>query len=337
MNNKKLRVAVIGCGRISVMYFPHLISSPTATLVACCDIKSDRAHAAAEKYSATPYTDYREMIEKEDLDAVYLCLPHYLHIPVSIYAFEHGVNVLSEKPMSIDLESAELAVKRAKELNVKYGVIFQCRYNTPSRLVKKAVESGRLGRIITARSILTWSRDDTYYSESDWKGTWDKEGGGVIIDQAIHSIDLVNWIIDSEPETVMCSMWNRNHKTVFVEDTAEGLITYKNGVRYAFYAMNNYAQDEPIEIRLACENGNVIFGYEDAHIYYNDGAHEEAHQNDGTSSNEGAKIYWGNAHSIQIEQFNRACLGLEELDISAEEALKTHRLIMELYDKGGMR
>ena len=132
-------------------------------------------------------------------------------------------------------------------------VIFQCRYNDASQLVKKAVQSGKLGKIPSVRSTLTWYRPDSYYSESDWKGTWDKEGGGVVIDQAIHSVDLVNWIVDSEPVNVSVSMANRGHEAVVVEDSAEGLISYRNGVKYGFYCMNNYGCDEPIEIRLFCE------------------------------------------------------------------------------------
>lgn len=318
----------------------HLIPLRTlqeVELVACCDIKEERAQETAEEYGLRAYTSYEEMIEREALDSVHLCLPHYLHTKVAIYAFEHGVNVLSEKPMDIDYESAARAVAVAKEKGVLYGVIFQCRYNNAAQLVKRAVTSGRLGKILSARSTLTWTRPDAYYAESDWKGTWDKEGGGVIIDQAIHSIDLVNWIVDSEVESVSVSMANRGHNCVRVEDSAEGLITYRNGVRYGFFAMNNYACDEPIEIRLCCENGKVVFGYDDAYIQYNDGTHEEAHQDESTVIYEGGKDYWGFQHVRQIRQFYRACLGDEPLEISGEEALKTHRLIMDIYDKGGMR
>jgi predicted dehydrogenase len=249
------------------------------------------------------------------------------------------VNVLTEKPMDIDLASAENAVATAKEKGVLFGVVSQCRYNNAAQLVKKAAESGKLGRIISARSTLTWTRPDSYYMESDWKGTWDKEGGGVVIDQAIHSIDLVNWIVDSEVEKVSCSMANRGHSIVKVEDSAEGLITYKNGVRYGFYCMNNYGCDEPIEIKLYCEKAKVVFGYDDAYIYYNDGSVEEAHQDENTVEYEGGKDYWGFQHARQIEQFYKACLGEEPLDITGEEALKTHRLIMKLYEigKAGMR
>ena len=333
-NNRKLRVGVIGCGRISVMHFVSIGSIEEAELVACCDIKKDRADKAAEEYGIKAYTSYEEMLEKENLDAVHLCLPHYLHSKVAVYAFEKGVHVLTEKPMDIDYESALNAVNRAKELGVTYGVIFQCRYNNSAKLVKDAVASGRLGKVISARSTLTWTRPDDYYAKSDWKGTWDKEGGGVVIDQAIHSIDLTRWVIDSEVESVCCSMANRGHKMVDVEDSAEGLVTFKNGVRYGFYCMNNYGCDEPIEIRLYCENGKVVFGYDDATITYNDGTVETAHQDENRLTYKGGKDYWGIHHVKQIRQFYNALLGREELEISGEEALKTHKLIMDIYECG---
>ena len=334
---EKLRVGVIGCGRISVMHFVSIEQSEKALLVACCDVKKDRADSFAEKYGVKAYYDYKQMIDNERLDAVHICLPHYLHSEVACYAFEKGINVLTEKPMDVNLKKAEEAVKKAEEKGVLFGVISQTRYNNSVKLVKKLLEAGELGKIITARSILTWSRSDDYYLESDWKGTWDKEGGGVVIDQAIHSIDLTNWLINSEIESVSCSMANRGHKIVKVEDTAEGFIKYKNGVTYSFYCMNNYGIDEPIEIRLCCEKANVVFGYDDAYVYFHDGRVQEAHQDENTVEYEGGKDYWGFQHARQIEQFYRACLGEEELDISGKEALKTHRLVCEIYDKGGMK
>lgn len=336
---KKLRIGIIGCGRISVMHLVPAQVLDRSELVACCDIKKDRADEVAEKYGVKAYYSYEEMLDNEKLDAVHICLPHYLHTKAACYAFQKGVHVLSEKPMDVDLKSAENAVKTAKEKGVLYGVILQCRYNNAAQLVKKAAVEGKLGKIISARSTLTWTRPDSYYQESDWKGTWDKEGGGVVIDQAIHSIDLVNWIVDSEVQNVSCSIANRGHEIVKVEDSAEGLITYANGVKYGFYCMNNYGCDEPIEIRLYCEKAKVVFGYDDAYIYYNDGTVEEAHQADDVQEYEGGKDYWGFQHIRQIEQFYKACLGEEPLEISGEEALKTHRLVMEIYKigKAGMR
>ncbi len=332
---KKLKVGIIGCGRISVMHLIPAQSLPYAELVACCDVKKDRADETAKKYNVKAYYSYQEMLDNEKLDAVHICLPHYLHVPAALYAMERGVNVLTEKPMSIKYEDAVKAVEYAKEKNVLYGVIFQCRYNNSAKLVKKVVSEGKLGKILSASSILTWARPDSYYLESDWKGTWDKEGGGVVIDQAIHSIDLVSWIVDSEVEKVSCSIANRGHDIVKVEDSAEGLITFKNGVKYGFYCMNNYAFDEPISIKLFCEKGKVEFNYDDAYIRYNDGSVEEAHQSANTVAYEGGKDYWGFQHVRQIEQFYKACLGLEPLDISGEKALKTQKIVCDIYASAG--
>ena len=330
-----LKVAVIGCGSISCMHLDPAIALEEAELVAVCDIKPDRAERAAQKYNAKPYTDYMEMFEKEQLDAVHICLPHYLHTKVACDAFKKGINVISEKPMSINYEDAVDAVELAEKCGVKYGVIFQCRYNTPSMLVKQRIEDGRLGPVKCGRTTLTWYRPDNYYDTSDWKGTWDKEGGGVIIDQAIHSIDLANWMIDSTPVEVQASLHNRNHEIMVVEDTGEGLIKYENGALLSFYAMNNYIVDEPIEIRLVCEKGKVVFSYDRAEISYYDGTFEAVNNMPQKMvSYTGGKDYWGTQHAVQIRQFYRSVMGLEELEISGREALKIQKIVCEIYKKG---
>lgn len=330
-----LKVAVIGCGSISCMHLDPAVALEESELVAVCDIKPDRAERAAEKYGAKPYTDYMEMFQKEKLDVVHICLPHYLHTKVACDAFRAGINVISEKPMSIKYEDAVEAVELAEKCGVKYGVIFQCRYNTPSMLVKQRIEDGKLGKVKCGRTTLTWYRPDNYYDDSDWKGTWDKEGGGVIIDQAIHSIDLANWMINSNPVEVQASLHNRNHEIMVVEDTGEGLIKYENGALLSFYAMNNYFIDEPIEIRLVCENGKVVFSYDRAEISYYDGTFEAVNNMPQKMvSYTGGKDYWGTQHAVQIRQFYRSVLGLEELEISGREALKIQKIVCEIYEKG---
>lgn len=331
---KKLKTCIVGCGRILPMHAVPAKLSNVSELVAVCDVKPERAQAAAEKYGCRAYTDYNIMFEKEQPDCVHLCVPHYLHPIIAKQALLRGINVLSEKPMSIDYASGEECVRIAEEHNVKYGVIFQCRYNDASVAVKNALDSGKLGKIISARSTLTWARPDEYYLNSDWKGTWDKEGGGVIIDQAIHSMDLVNWFIGSKPVSVYCSIANRGHSCVDVEDSAEGLIRYENGAAYGFYCMNNYGVDEPIEIRLLCENGKVTLTYDDAVISYNNGETVTVKQQDSGIVYDGGKDYWGFQHIRQINQFYSAVCGKEPLEISGKEALKIQKLICAIYESG---
>ncbi len=329
---KIFKAAVIGCGKISTRHLDAIMALENVELVAVCDNKEEVAKSTALKYGVKYYTDYEALLRNEELDAVHICLPHYLHTVVAEKAFESNVNVLCEKPMSIKYEDAVSAVEKAKEKNLKYGIIFQCRYNTPSQLVKKRITDGKLGKVICGSTMLTWERDDYYYSSSDWKGTWDKEGGGVIIDQAIHSLDLANWCVDSDVESVSSSLHNRNHKTMKVEDTGEGLIKYKNGAKISFFAMNNYCINEPIEIRLCCENGTVRLSYDDAVINYNDGTVE-------TQKNDPQKIvtykdgreYWGYQHAVQIDRFYRSLAGEFPLEISGEEALKIQKIICDIY------
>ena len=245
-------------------------------LVALCDVNPARAEEYAKKYNVKAYSDYAEMLRDKEIDAVTICTPSGMHADQAIAAIEAGKHVLCEKPMSIKYEDPVENVNLAEKNNVRYGIIFQCRYNDASVLVKEKLDDGTLGKVISARVVLTWCKPDEYYSLSDWKGTWEKEGGGVVIDQAIHSIDLANWFINDEIESVSAHMANRNHSIMEVDDSAEGFIKYKNGATLGFWAMNNYGCDEPIEIRLLCENGSVIMDYDNAVLTLNDGSRVDA-------------------------------------------------------------
>ncbi len=331
---KKLRIAIVGCGCISTMHLTPISVMENTELVGVCDIKKDRAVLAGKKYNAAVYTDYQKMILELKPDILHICVPHYLHPIISRFALENGVNVLCEKPMSIRYQDAIDNVKLAKEKGLIYGIILQCRFNDPSAFVKKTLESGELGKIISARSTLTWCKPDSYYSLSDWKGTWDKEGGGVVIDQAIHSIDLVNWFIDSKPVKVQAHLSNRDHEIMEVDDSAEGLIIYENGVRYGFWAMNNYGCDEPIEIRLCCENGKVVMDYDQAEITFNNGKKLYIRQGDDGLHYEGGKDYWGFRHALEIADFYNAVRTGTQPAITGCEALKIQNLICAIYESG---
>ena len=329
-----LRVGIVGCGCIFTMHATSCANLKNARLVGVCDIKKDRADAAAKKYGVQAYYDYKEMIDKEKIDLVHVCVPHYLHPIISKYALEHGVHVLCEKPMSIKYEDAVANVRLAEEKGLKYGIIFQCRFNDTSKLIKENIVNGKLGKVLSARVVLTWCKPDSYYALSDWKGTWDKEGGGVIIDQAIHSIDLANWFIDDTPVEVQAHLANRGHSIMEVDDTGEGFIRYKNGATLSFWAMNNYACDDPIEIRLCCENGKAVMSYDEAQISFNDGTVLSVAQQPDGIYYEGGKDYWGFRHIREIADFYDAVENDREPAISGREALKIQKLICDIYDAG---
>lgn len=167
--------------------------------------------------------------------------------------------------------------------------------------LKKLIEEGKIGKVIAARSYLSWSRSDDYYSQSDWKGTWDKEGGGVLIDQAIHSIDRAQWLIGDDIEWIEGTTNNRMHKIVHVEDVAEAFIKFKNGCLYQLYACNCHSYDAPIEIEIVGEKGKVGLKQDLAWVDIDGEAYYEI--KDGYDGLSVGPNYWGCSHITQVKDF----------------------------------
>ena len=336
---KQFKVGLIGCGAISTVHLESLKTARLAELAAVCDIREDRAKAAAERYGCRYYTDYKEMLDKERPDAVHICTPHYLHPIIAVYAANHGVNVLTEKPMSISLADADKMIDACKRNNVTLGVIFQNRYNAGSMLIKKTLESGELGRILSGRLRVNWYRPEKYYSSSDWKGTWDKEGGGVLINQAIHTMDLMRWFMDSPIEYVDANISNRAHAGVEVEDCAEGVVKYKNGAFTIFHTLNYYTYDAPIEVEIHCENGLAKMVSDKAVIRFNNGKELSADRDpsDQIQADGSVKDYWGVSHSKQINAYYESLSKGEKPFLDGEEARKTQELICAVYQSGKER
>lgn len=333
---KTLKAGIIGCGNIFPMHATSLKLTQNVELVAVCDNKEDRAKKQAESYNCDYYTDYKEMIDKAGIDIVHVCTPHFQHAPMVIYAAKAGKHVITEKPMSISIEDAEEMIKACDENGVFFGVIFQNRYNPGSLLIKNSLRDGSLGKVLGGKCSVTWRRTDEYYSFSDWKGTWDKEGGGVMIDQAIHTMDLLRWFVDDEIEYVDAQIGNRAHEIIEVEDSAEGVVKYKNGVVTGFFAINYYSYDAPVEIELHCEYGIAKMVGDKATIRYTNGIEISRDIDTGEviDFGEGVKQYWGVSHVKQIREFYANITAGQPPVIDGREALKTQQLIASVYKSG---
>jgi UDP-N-acetyl-2-amino-2-deoxyglucuronate dehydrogenase len=331
-----MRAVVIGCGRIMPMHLASLQMIGEAYVCAVCDIKEERAAKTAEKYGCRYYVDYKEMIINERPNVVHICTPHHLHYPMTIFSAEHGAHVITEKPMAIKFDDAKDMVKVCRENQVTLSVMFQNRYNRAVRFIKKEIESGNLGKPLSGRVIVTWNRSDEYYLNSDWKGTWDKEGGGVVIDQAIHSLDLVRYIIDKKSVKVQANISNRKHKKIQVEDTAEGYIEFQDDFMLSFYTMNYFTYDAPIEIMIHCEEGTAQIIGDEGHIDYNNGTHTYINllEEDKIDYGEGTKKYWGYCHYTEIERIYDSIRNNRDVELSGEDCLETQKIINAIYESG---
>ena len=333
MKNGVLKTAIIGCGNIFPMHAAPVRNIDEAQLVAVCDCKPERMEKAAADLGCAGYTDVDEMLAKEKPDVVHICTPHYLHAPLAIQAMKSGCHVMTEKPMSIRREDAWQMLQTASETGRTLGVIFQNRYNAGSQLMRESIDNGALGRVIAARMILTWDRSESYYSKSDWKGTWEKEGGGVIIDQAIHTMDLMRWLIGEKVSSVKAAFSNWNHPSSQVEDTAQGRIEFENGVYGCFYAMNHFCTNSPVMLELECEKGRAVMEGPRARVLLNNGKELYAKEDPADIFEYGdIKRYWGTSHVKQIRNFYRYLLGREELYITAQDAYETQKMVCAIYD-----
>ncbi len=324
----KLNVAIVGCGRISVSYadaFRKLKKYVNVCYAVDTDLK--KAQEFAAPFNCNYTTDTDEIFNK-GIDAVHLCLPHYLHPVIAIKAMKAGIHVLVEKPIAITLQEADEMLRVQKETGVKLGVIFQTRYTKSVKVLKELVQSGKMGKILGARSYLTWNRPYSYYEGSDWKGTWDKEGGGVLIDQAIHSIDRVRYILGSDAEWIEGSIHNYCHEEIKVEDAAEAVIKFKNGCIYNLYACNLYSDNSPVTIEIFGENGRAGL-IQDLGFIEKDGMYTEirsAYEEVSVGPN-----YWGSSHHIQLKDFYLSVLNDAPVKVDGIEGKKTLEIIKGIY------
>jgi len=298
----KMRSAIIGCGDIAHVHAESIRKLYPEGLAAVCDIVPDRAEEMSSLYGAKAYYDLDTMLSEEAIDVLHICTPHYLHTPMTIQALERGVHVFMEKPPVINEEQwkeLKLAVVRT-EGKARLGLCFQNRFNKSVCYVKKKLENGTYGKILGARGLVTWSRDAQYYENSSWKGSWEKEGGGALINQSVHTLDLLQYLIDQKPVSIKTVMDNQHLPGIIqVEDTVASYITYQDS-RACFYAANSYAADVPPLIELECEKARVRIEDRTVTVWAQGKEKRELifKEQDCTG-----KSYWGSGHLQCIHSF----------------------------------
>lgn len=325
---KELHAAVIGCGLISKNHLKALKNVKQASCAAVCDIEREKAEKAAEQYgSAKIYTDYHEMLADPDIDVVHICTPHFLHAQMAVDALKAGKHVLCEKPMALSEEDAKAMMAARDEAGKQLAVCFQNRYNEASVYMKELLESGRLGKVLGARGQVTWNRKPEYYTQSPWRGRWATEGGGVLINQAIHTFDLLQWLT-VPVKTVEAQISTMRLKgAIEVEDTADILMTGPEGERLLFYASNCYVKNAPVELEIVCDQGsvkmtgNVVVTEENGQITTKD-------YSSGTIF---GKDYWGSGHGFLIDDFYCCIQSGEKFPVGGEEAIVSVRLLEAVY------
>ena len=257
MTDRLFNIAIAGCGKVAHLHAKAIREISNACLAAVWSRTNKSALEFAAKYNTIPYSDIGRMVTESKIDLVIVCTPHPFHREPAIKAAEAGANVLVEKPLAASLKDCDEIIHICRNQGVKLGVISQRRWYEPVKRVKEAIENGKIGKPILGTIIMLGWRDKNYYDADKWRGTWDMEGGGVLVNQAPHQLDILLWYMGEIDEVF--GLWkNLNHPYIEVEDTALAIIKFKSGALGNVVVSNSQKPGIYSKIHVHGENGASV-------------------------------------------------------------------------------
>ena len=326
MSEIMYKVALVGCGVISKNHLAALKTVPNVKVVALCDIKPERAENRKSEFGldCSIYTDFDKMLKEVDFNCLHVTTPHYLHASMTIKALKKDINVFLEKPMCTSRQEIKDMLEAEKNSKGKVCVCFQNRFN-PSTLKAKEIVAED-GGAISAYGSVFWDRDVPYYVNSGWRGFYSTEGGGVMINQAIHTLDLVCQFLGT-PKKIWATKANHHLKGVIeVEDSCEGMIEFDSGKYGNFYATTAFHGYSSTHLFVLTKNHRIEIR-DSKLLYVDDQLIDEA-----TDKSFIGKAVYGNGHQYLINKFYKALNENSDMPVSMESAQYAVRLLLSAYE-----
>lgn len=322
-----MKAAIVGCGSIAHVHAKSILALGHE-LVALADIDPDHLRKFSEEFGGNTYATLEDMLAKECIDVLHICTPHHLHVPMTIYALQKGVNVFMEKPPVISNEQLSELRTALSQYTKKLGLCFQNRYNPSVIKAYEILHSGVAGKVLGGRGYVTWNRSAAYYQDG-WHGTLAQEGGGVLMNQSIHTLDLLHYLMGKTPVSVDAVMANHRLKTeIEVEDTMSALIFYPDA-RMSFYATNGYTEDCPPLIEIQCENLSLRMEGNTLYCKQKQGAWEQIQVEEQSPL---GKSYWGAGHIVCIKDFYESVENGQSFALELSNVEETVRLTLMIYE-----
>ncbi|HKU36476.1 MAG TPA: Gfo/Idh/MocA family oxidoreductase [Paenarthrobacter sp.] len=319
--------AVIGCGDVSSVHFAALATMADAELVAVCDTDPQRLEATQAAYGVPGYASHLELLEKVRPDVVHICTPHHLHASLAADFLEAGVSVIVEKPLAHTLDEGRRLIEVAERSTAKIAVCFQNRYNATSQAMRELLDSGKLGQVLGASATVMWHRSGDYYRDRPWRGTWAEGGGGLMMNQAIHTVDLLQWLVGDVAKVEGRASTRALSGVIEVEDTTEFVAEHENGARSVFFATLANTVNAPVTLDIVTEQATLSLRG-DLTVTYADGTVEVVPERVMES---GGRAYWGVSHELLIKDFYARLGESEPFWISPAEAGKSLRIVKDIY------
>lgn len=329
MSAETRRVAVIGCGDVSSVHFAAIQAMSGAELIAVGDVDRSRLAAAAAAYGVPGFADHRQLLREVHPDVVHIATPHYTHMQLAVDALEAGVNVILEKPLAHTRADGQRLVEAAERSSARIAVCLQNRYNRPVQAAYELLKAGRLGAVIGASGTVFWHRDAAYYRDRPWRGRWATGGGGLLMNQAIHTIDLLQWLVGDVIETNGGVATRLLGDVIEVEDTADLVMRHANGAVSTFFATLSNAVNAPVTIDITAEGATLSLS-DKLIVTHADGRVEVVRERALTP---GARAYWGVSHELLIRDFFSSLDEDGPFWIDPQEAQKSLNIIQDVYDQ----
>jgi len=323
-----IRAAVVGCGDVSVVHLDAIAKRQGTELVGIAETDPGRRAAAAERRGVPGFATVEELLDAVRPDVVHVCTPHDQHAPVAIAALRAGASVLVEKPLADTIDAARELAAVLSESPGQLALCFQNRYNPPVRALQELIGSDALGRIEGAAATVLWHRTPEYYRDRPWRGTWSGGGGGLLMNQAIHTLDLLNWLLGPVEEVKGSASTRALADVIEVEDTAEMALRHASGVRSVFFATLGHGRNSDVEIEIVGERATATLRG-DLTVRYADGRVMTVPERTATT---GGQSYWGLSHELLIDDFHSRLSAPEPFWIGVDAGLDTLTTIAAVYD-----
>lgn len=326
---KKLGFAIVGCGNIVANHISGILGTPEAELICVVDIVEEKAKALAEKHKVKYYTNIKDMLKDKAVDVVSICLPSGLHMDAAIAAMEAGKHVISEKPLDVTLEKIDKMIASSKKTKKHLSGIFQSRFYPSAINIKKAINDGTLGNLVLGDAYNKWYRSPEYYASAGWRATWDLDGGGALMNQAIHALDLLMFFMgDVAAVTAYCD--TLIHK-IPVEDTAIAIVKFKNGALGTIEGTTSVNPGEERKLEIHGSKGSVILtGYQNV-TWKIKGEPVKTEGGDVAGGVADPRAVYHGGHMMQFSAFTKAILAGEVPPVPAIESRKSVELILAIY------
>lgn len=330
--SKPLGFAIIGCGRIAPKHGEAIAALEGARLVAAADIVFERAVKFTERFGGVPYRSYEEMLMRPDVDVVCICTPSGLHAKMGIDAARAGKHVLVEKPMALSLADADALIAACLANNVKLGVVHQNRFNPAIVRLRQALEAGRFGQLNMGSAVIRWHRDQNYYDQAPWRGTWTLDGG-CLMNQSIHNIDLLQWIMG--PVESVFAFTGTRMRNIEAEDNAVAALRFRNGALGLVEAsVTVYPRNLEETLNIFGATGTAVIGgiaVNRIEVWrFDDGLDSEA-QVLAEQEADPESVY-GYGHRPLIADFLTAVITGREPAVSGEEGRKALEIVLAIYE-----